>query len=71
MLAQEIAFQTVFVDLSDEKRVEELKGIEELRSALIASFEAAIDRGVPPSLAMAAVVEFAASEIARLIDPAQ
>ena len=71
MLAQKIALQTVFVDLSDEKRGEELKGIEELRSALIASFEAAIDRGVAPHLAMATVVEFAASEIARLIDPAQ
>ena len=62
MLAQEIALQTVFVGLSDEKRVEELKGIEELRSALTASFETAIDRGVPPRLAMAAVVEFAAAK---------
>ncbi len=71
MLAQEIDLKTAFVDLSHAKCVEELKGIEEFRSALITNFEAAIDRGVPPHLVMAAVIEFAANEIARLVDHAQ
>ena len=71
MLAQEIELKTVFVDVSHAKCAEELKGIEEFKSALIANFEAAIDRGIPPHLVMAAVIEFAANEIARLVDPAQ
>ncbi len=49
-----------------EKRVEEQKGIEPLRSALIVSFETALDQGVPPQIALATVMEWVAEECARL-----
>ena len=39
---------------------------EELRSGLIASFEAAINRGLPPQLAIATVLEWVSGECARL-----
>jgi hypothetical protein len=39
---------------------------EELISGLIENFEEAIERGLPPSRAIAAIIEWAAQECARL-----
>ncbi len=39
---------------------------EELKSALIVSFEKAIDRGVQPARAIATILEWTSEEMARL-----
>ena len=54
-----------------EKYSQDLTTVEALKGALIAHFEAAIDQGVPPQIALAVVLEFAAEESARLLSPAQ
>ena len=60
MLALDIPVTKSFADLSREKSAEDLK------SVVIASFEKAIDQGLPPYNALAVVLEWAAEESARL-----
>jgi hypothetical protein len=60
MLIQELPSTTSFVSVSEES------SLEDLRSAVIASFEAALDRGLAPSDALATILEWAAQECARL-----
>ena len=60
---REILIQGLFSNFacfSDDESTEELK------SGLIASFETAINRGLPPQLAIATVLEWVAEECARL-----
>jgi hypothetical protein len=62
MIIQEIQFTKSLTDVSHEQSTDELKG------ALIVSYEAAIERGIPPHEAIAAVLVWAAEECARLRD---
>ncbi len=59
MIIQEIQFPVSFADASREHEAEELKG------ALILSYEAAIERGLAPQNAIAAILVWAAEECAR------
>jgi hypothetical protein len=60
MLIQDLFSNNAFACVSDDKCAEELK------SALIASFETAVDHGLPPQMALAAVLEWVSEECARL-----
>ncbi len=60
MLVQDLPSTTLFVSVSEESL------LEDLRSAVIASFETALDLGLSPSDAIATVLEWAAQECARL-----
>jgi hypothetical protein len=60
MLVQETPLRIPIVSVSEESSLEDLK------SAVIASFATAIDRGLSPSDAMATILEWAAQECARL-----
>ena len=42
------------------------KSTEELKKVLIASFETAVDRGLPPQMAIATVLEWVSEECSRL-----
>jgi hypothetical protein len=50
----------MFESIAEDRRLEELKSI------LIVSYETAVGRGLEPSAALAAVLEWAAVECARL-----
>ncbi len=67
MLVQEIDI----TGFSREGGTSEERGVEELKRALITYFEEAIDQGVPPHIALAAILNFAAEESARLFHVAQ
>jgi hypothetical protein len=60
MLVQETLSRMTIVSMSEEG------SLEDLRSAVIASFEAALDRGLSPSDALATILEWAAQECGRL-----
>lgn len=49
-----------------ERAFEEEDRSEELVSALIVHFEEAIERGLPPARGIAAIIQWAAQECARL-----
>ena len=51
---------------SDLARSSDEDSTEELKSALIASFETAIDRGLSPQMAIATVLEWVSEECGRL-----
>ena len=52
--------------LSDFARPYDEDCAGELKSALIAAFETAIDQGLPPQIAIATVLEWVSEECARL-----
>ncbi len=60
MLVEQIPTAAMFERIAEEKRVEDLKGI------LIISYETAVSRGLQPLAALAAIIEWAAQECARL-----
>jgi hypothetical protein len=62
MLIEKIALDEIQAPASEEE------GVEALKSALIVGYEAAIDRGLPPSQAIAAILEWVAQECSRLGD---
>ena len=51
---------------SDFARPSDEECAGELKSALIAAFETAIDQGLPPQMAIATVLEWVSEECARL-----
>jgi hypothetical protein len=62
MLAAKNPAIAMFESIAEDRRIEELKNI------LIVSYETAVDRGLEPSAALAAILEWAAQECARLSD---
>ena len=60
MLIQELFSDKAFARASDDNCAEELK------STIIASFEAAVDHGLPPQMAIAAILEWVSEECAQL-----
>jgi len=60
MLAGEIPSATIFAGAAAERH------IEDLRAILIVSFETAVERGIEPSVALGAILEWAGQECARL-----
>jgi hypothetical protein len=60
MLIKDISFEESAAQCAGQEQSEEFK------SALIVCFEDAIDRGLAPSQAIAALLEFASQEVARI-----
>jgi hypothetical protein len=59
----------LILDTSFEKAVagcNEEECVEEFKSAILVCFEDAIDRGLAPSQAIAALLELASQEVARI-----
>ncbi len=60
MIIQEIEFANHLAEVSREQDAEELKGV------LIVTYETAVERGLPPQDALAAILTWVAEECARL-----
>jgi hypothetical protein len=60
LLIKDVYFEVSVARRSEDEQVEEFKG------ALIACFEDAIDRGLAPTQAIAAILELASQEMARI-----